>query len=344
MKTNKPNKLRKHIINTTVAIAVSIIITFIFAGYSASWQSILLNVSYGLIIGLSIAVGCGLISTRIFRNVDWMENPIRKFVIAMLIITTYIIIDVIVVNMIWFHITQGREYFEIFQHNFFIWIILTELVIGIIIYLIILSANFTKTLSAYYIDAEKTKHEVDKYKYATLKNQVNPHFLFNSLNVLSGMIYKDVDKADNFIGKLANIYRYVLDVQDEEVVSLNQEISFVEDYLFLQSIRFGNNLKYSINAKSEKMIIPMALQILVENAIKHNIISEESQLEIRISSDDRYIIISNNLNPKLEKEESHELGLENIKGRYKYLSDENIQIEQSADTFEIRLPLLSLKA
>jgi len=151
-----------------------------------------------------------------------------------------------------------------------------------------------------------------------------------------------VDKADEFIGKLADIYRYVLDVQDKEVVSLNQELTFAEDFLYLQSIRFGEQLKYKINANSDKMIIPMALQIVIENALKHNEISDIKSLNIEISSDNKYVIISNNLLPKSQKSDSHELGIKNIIARYQHLSDMEVQIIKTDKKFEVRLPLLNL--
>lgn len=303
-----------------------------------------LNTAYGLIIGMSIAVGCGLISSRMLSKGQWLENPVRRFTSVILAIMAYILVDVILINMVWFHFTQGREFFEVFQHTFFIWIMATELIIGMVIYLIILSSRFAKKMREFYMESQKDKEEIDKYKYATLKNQVNPHFLFNSLNVLSGMIYKDVDKADDFIAKLANIYRYVLDVQDEEVVSANKETAFIKDYLYLLTTRFGRNLQYEITVQSSKMIIPMALQILVENATKHNVISDEKPLKIMISNDENYIFVSNEIQPKSDKPDSHGLGIENIKARYKYLTSKEVVINNSEKKFEVRIPLLTLKA
>ncbi|OYT10577.1 MAG: hypothetical protein B6I18_08405 [Bacteroidetes bacterium 4572_112] len=248
------------------------------------------------------------------------------------------------VNIIWFKLTQDIAFQDLIKSNFFLWIVLTELVIGIIIYLIILSANFSKRLNEFHIQATKAQEDINKYKLLTLRNQVNPHFLFNSLNVLSSLIYSDTEKADDFIAKLANIYRYVLDVQDTEAIEIEREVNFINDYIDLQSIRFGDNIIADININSNKMIIPMALQILVENAIKHNAISDDNKLVICIINNDKYLIISNNLNPKNVEEISHEIGLSNIKARYKYLSDVNVEITKSASSFEVKLPLLNLKA
>jgi len=336
--------MKKHIINTSIILAISVFITFIFAGFNNSWEAILLNILYGIIIGLSIAVGSSLISKKMYSIGDWKLNPINKYVSVIIAISTYIIIDVAIVNIIWFKLTQDIAFQDLIKSNFFLWIVLTELVIGIIIYLIILSANFSKRLNEFHIQATKAQEDINKYKLSTLRNQVNPHFLFNSLNVLSSLIYSDTEKADDFIAKLANIYRYVLDVQDTEAIEIDREVNFINDYIDLQSIRFGDNIIADINLNSNKMIIPMALQILVENAIKHNAISDDNKLEISISNNDKYLIISNNLNPKNVEEISHEIGLSNIKARYKYLSDVNVEITKSDSSFEVKLPLLNLKA
>ena len=336
--------MKKHIINTSIILAISVFITFIFAGFNNSWEAILLNILYGIIIGLSIAVGSSLISKKMYSIGDWKLNPINKYVSVIIAISTYIIIDVAIVNIIWFKLTQDIAFQDLIKSNFFLWIVLTELVIGIIIYLIILSANFSKRLNEFHIQATKAQEDINKYKLSTLRNQVNPHFLFNSLNVLSSLIYSDTEKADDFIAKLANIYRYVLDVQDTEAIEIDREVNFINDYIDLQSIRFGDNIIADINLNSNKMIIPMALQILVENAIKHNAISDDNKLEISISNNDKYLIISNNLNPKNVEEISHEIGLSNIKARYKYLSDINVEITKNNSNFEVKLPLLNLKA
>lgn len=342
MKATDSYPLRKHIINTSLALAISILITFIFGGFSSNWNQILLNIAYGFFIGISIAVGCGIISTKMLSKSNWLEDPIRRFVSVILVIIAYIIVDVILVNMVWFHFSQGRGFFEIFQHTFFIWIMATELIIGMVIYLVILSSRFTRKIRDFYVESQKDKEEIDKYKFATLKNQVNPHFLFNSLNVLSGMIYKDLEKADDFIAKLANIYRYVLDVQDEEVVTAHQEIAFAKDYLSLLATRFGENLKYEITAQTSKMIVPMALQILIENVIKHNVISSEFPLVIEVSNDENHIIVSNGIHLKADVITSHEIGIKNLQARYRYLTSREVIISKTANKFEVKVPLLDL--
>ncbi len=342
MKAEK-TKSRKLLINLSIAIGVSIVISILFAGFNSSWHYILPNLVYGILIGLSLAFGAGAISKKMYKGRQWMENSTKRYIKTMLLITIYIIVDLIIINLLWFHYTQSITYGEIIDSKMFIWTSLIEFFIGTSIFLIILSARFAKSLTQYYSEMEKDKEVLSKYRYATLKNQINPHFLFNSLNVLSGIMYKDIEKADEFISKLANIYRYILDIQEEEVISLSKEIDFAKDYLYLQSIRFGNNLRYSIDVNKNKMIIPMALQILIENAIKHNSISDKKELKITISNDNKYVIVSNNRNPKKEATTGHEIGIKNIKERYKFLTDQEIKIVESPTKFKVYLPLLALQ-
>ena len=126
------------------------------------------------------------------------------------------------------------------------------------------------------LDAERLQKENARAQYDALKNQVNPHFLFNSLNALTQLVYEDQDKAATFIKQLSEVYRYVLDTREKELVTIDEELSFIRSYLFLQQIRFGQKLQISILVDSRDTLLPpLALQILVENAIKHNIISED---------------------------------------------------------------------
>ncbi len=334
--------MKNNIKNLAIILLISILITFFFAGFDSSWQSIVLNIVYGIIIGLSIATGSGFISKRMLSKGEWMHKPMKQYILVILAIAVYIIIDVTIINIIWFKITQGLAFSELIKYSFYLRIIFIEFLVGFIIYLIILSARFAKNINQFYLDTEKTKNEISKYKYNTLKSQINPHFLFNSLNVLSSLIYIDTEKSDTFISKLANIYRYVLDVQDKEIIPINDEIVFANDFMYLQTIRFSDNLKFSVNIENSIFyIIPLAIQILLENAIKHNKIDKDNILNIEITNNSDYLIITNNINPINTEVESHNIGLNNIVSRYKYLSNKEVKIINNSEKFEVYLPLLN---
>jgi sensor histidine kinase YesM len=340
MKTNETNSKRKHIINIAIAVAISIVITFMFGGLSGGWITVALNLTYGLLIGLSIAVGCTYISTRLMAGRNWLDNPLKRYLKVFFSIMGFILADVLLINSVWFPLTQDRTLLEVFSSGFFYWLILTEFTIGLVIYLFILSSHFVKHLNQAHLESQKIKEEVNRYKLATLKNQINPHFLFNSLNVLSGMIYKDTAKADDFINRLANIYRYIIDIQDEEVVSLKREVDFAADYLYLLLLRFGENLKYKISVDADGYIVPVSLQILVENSVKHNVITKEKPLMITITSRENTVVVSNNLQPRPGVAKGSETGLENIKARFAFLTDRPVEISSTPKEFVVSLPIL----
>lgn len=177
-----------------------------------------------------------------------------------------------------------------------------------------------------------------------LKNQVNPHFLFNSLNTLASIIPEDEEKSIRFVNKLSKVYRYILELKDKKLVSVAEEFDFLKSYTFLLEERFGKNLKVEIDVPVEyhiKYIVPLSLQITFENAIKHNIISKKQPLSVKVYVKDRsLLVISNNLQKKASLGVSPGLGLLNIKNRYKFFTRHEVVVEQTAESFNVMLPLL----
>ncbi|MEM6806876.1 MAG: histidine kinase [Bacteroidota bacterium] len=192
--------------------------------------------------------------------------------------------------------------------------------------------------------AAEQERENMRSQFEALRNQVNPHFLFNSLNALSSLVHEDADLAESFILKLTKIYRYVLDLKDQSLISLEEELLFIDNYLFLQQIRFGNNLRlYRQIAKDalKKKVPPLSLQLLIENAIKHNEISSENPLTIELKLDGtEVLLVSNNLQKRLRKAESTGLGLENLRKRYQMLSDKSPEFMELGNQYLARIPLL----
>jgi two-component system, LytTR family, sensor kinase len=193
------------------------------------------------------------------------------------------------------------------------------------------------------IEVEKYKTQSVKAQLENLKTQINPHFLFNNMSVLSSLVYKDQDKAVDFIQQLSKVYRYVLDNRNNELVTVQEEIIFLESYIYLLQIRFDANINFNIlidaDAK-QKMIPPMCLQILVENCIKHNEISSEHPLHISVKNSSEIIQVSNNLQLRLNPEPSAKMGLQNIKERYAFLSDIPVQVNDDHKIFTVLIPLL----
>lgn len=204
---------------------------------------------------------------------------------------------------------------------------------------------FMNKLKRAQLRAEQLKQISIEAQFEALRNQINPHFLFNSFNVLSTLVYKDADTASKFIAQLSNVYRYLLYSQDKKVVSLKEEIQFIQSYLYLLQIRFGENLivQDNLNGTSEKYYIaPATLQMLIENAIKHNVVSRKNPLIIRFFKEGDFLVVSNNLQEKEVKEPSTQVGLKNIFSRYEFLSSEKVHIDRVNGEFIVKIPLIEL--
>lgn len=195
------------------------------------------------------------------------------------------------------------------------------------------------------LEAEKRAMAAEKekiqYMYDTLRSQVNPHFLFNSLNTLSSLIYENQDKANTFTKKLSGLYRYTLSLNERKCVSLSEELSFLESYLYLMQVRFDTALIVKIEravSNNDGRLIPMSIQLLVENAVKHNIITKTHPLIIDILTDDNGVAVSNNLQPKDAKDKTG-FGLKSLQEQYA-LHFKSIKIIKEKDTFTVRVPFL----
>ncbi|NJO00257.1 MAG: histidine kinase [Bacteroidia bacterium] len=194
------------------------------------------------------------------------------------------------------------------------------------------------------VEAEKLKSQHIQSQFEVLKNQVSPHFLFNSLNTLITIIPENPELAVEFTEKLSKVYRYILQNKDKELVPLSTELSFVKSYVFLLKIRFGDNLTVNYDIDTTYLndyVAPLTLQMLVENAIKHNIISVDKPLQIHIYVENgTSVIVKNNLQLKTLIHSSTKVGLNNIKQRYYYLSHQAVDIITTTQNFLVALPLI----
>jgi hypothetical protein len=204
----------------------------------------------------------------------------------------------------------------------------------------IVYVNARRNLMA--VENEALKAENEKTRYEALKQQVNPHFLFNSLHTLSAIIKTDPDKAQQYVQELSYIFRYTL--QNEDIITLGEELKFTETYDSLMQIRYGNSLQFDMDINPEYhsySIIPLSLQTLVENAIKHNIISRKQPLAVRIftAADRPAITVSNPLQRRNSTEEGEGIGLANLTERYRLKWQQEITICRTDDTFSVTIPL-----
>src|SRR5690606_15526486 len=181
-------------------------------------------------------------------------------------------------------------------------------------------------------------------KFESLKNQIDPHFLFNSLNVLSSLIEENPQNAQRFTISLSKIYRYVLEQKDKELVSLEEELSFAKTYMNLLKMRFENSLFYElpeIATNSDVKVIPLSLQLLLENTVKHNVISEKKHLHIRIFVEDNYLAIQNDFQKKEVLQDQQGVVLQNIIKRYGIITNRKVLINQTEQPFTDKIPKLT---
>ncbi|HNE30577.1 MAG TPA: histidine kinase [Saprospiraceae bacterium] len=275
------------------------------------------------------------------RWVTWLEAPVKRLVISVLLTIAFTCSAWVIFSWVLIDGWYGQD----------LWSYLQELTIGDFIPTLIITflisifmhgraflLNWKETL----VEAERLKKEQISARYEALKSQVNPHFLFNSLNVLASLVHKDADQAEQFIRRLSAVYRYILESREREVVPLEEELTILRAYLFLMETRFGTSLQTDIRLPepAEGQVAPLTLQMLVENALKHNEASKSHPLRIEIFAENGHITVRNNLQPKNALPESTGIGLENIAARYQILSGKPVLITDTDGQFTVKIPLI----
>ena len=296
---------------------------------TASWISLWMGNAY---------LGCWL-DVRI----SWVKSPVKRLIVGLITMTVYTTL------MVYLLILAYQWAFDLhFSSEGILSNIKVSLLITLLISIFMHSRSFLINWKKSELDAEKMKNESLSSRYESLKNQINPHFLFNSFNALTDLIYHDQEMAAKFVKQLSVVYRYLLEQQNKELVPLEEELTFVRSYLFLEKIRYGDNLQvnYALDFNAPLKVPPLSIQMLIENAIKHNIISREEPLTIDIRfEDNEYIVVSNNLQKKpVPGNKSTGVGLKNIKARYEFLSNKIVQILEENNKFTVKLPFLQMQA
>lgn len=298
-----------------------------------SFQRYLFVASFCITIWIAMWIGNEYIVTFIDKKISWTKEPIKRLIAGLFGMIAYTLLGGYVIMLV----------FELagFTFGSVSGIINGSVIVTSIITVILTSRSFLLNWRKAAIESEKLQKEGMAAKYESLKNQVNPHFLFNTLNALTNLVYEDPDKAAKFIKQLSEVYRYVLETRDRELVTLEEESNFLKAYLFLQQIRFGDKLRLNVSLDNvQGMVAPLVLQMLIENAIKHNIISEDNPLTVHVFCENGYLVVENNLQKKeVMQNESPGVGLENICRRYEFITDKEVVVLKN-DKFVVKLPLI----
>ena len=330
-----------------IAIAFSILFSLFFKWIQTGNPFKAETIVYGVIVLLNIFIlgYIGYVTLNKFSNKSTIETQ-KKIIPAFLlfvILSLIIALAIVSIGVYSFYLIKGLDTSNFINHLFRVE--LSSAIKQFSIWILLSSAFFFYIIWRKAIEREQQLIvENLKYKYQNLKSQVNPHFLFNSLNTLSEIVYEDSKKADSYIQTLSKIYRYILENEEIDLVWLDKEIEFVKQYFNIQKVRDNDKVSLEIDLKDagKFKIVPVSLQILVENALKHNSRSEKMPLKIRIERSNDYIVISNNIQRKNILENSSKTGLLNLRERVRLIINKDLIIEDDNNLFIVKIPVIKL--
>ena len=343
-------KLKKHLLVACVSAFTGIhYFVYLYFSKTGDFPSVAkLPISYLACVGISVALGFAvfLSDNYLNRSIGWSKRPGFRFVTGWVINSVIAMVIAFLGGWLFlgnFHSTHDLS---------ILWAkyegsglkLMVLIGVGILIYSVIYLALFSYNQYAIaQIKSAKQGRKQLALQFEALKGQLSPHYLFNCLNTISSLIYKDIHLAEDFIRRLAQTYQYILDTNDKNFVLLEEEIEFVKSYNYLLKVRFENNLQLYINLSPGVMkskIPPLTLQMLVENAVKHNTISKEHPLYIYITAQNNTelrVINTKTATPKGIS--SFNMGLDNIRSRYRLFTEKAIRVEND-QKFTVQLPIL----
>lgn len=279
------------------------------------------------------------------EKVDWNINGKSKYRILIGLFGSVIITLITIFFVRVFHRTIiDNVTIEMFFQTEKLQFYFLSLIITLVISLFFHAFYFYKELQKKKLTEQKIIAGTASAQFESLKNQIDPHFLFNSLNVLTSLIDENPENAQKFTTSLSKIYRYVLDQRDKELVDLEEELKFAETYIHLLQMRFENSVFVEMPKhlnNPEAKVVPLSLQLLLENTIKHNIVSESKPLKIKIHEQNNTLVIENNLQRKQVLNTRKGVGLQNIINRYAILTNRKVEIQETEGKFIVKLPILT---
>jgi len=326
-------------------IVVFVLGTFFFSdGFQKPADELLISFAiyqlYAFVLGFVNSYYFHVISIRI----PWEKNFIKAIVYGFsgsLILTTLALILLRFIALVFFF---GGDPATFLQNSkmYFVFGITVTAIISLFFYIF----YFYKAVTEKKITDSEVVAKTESAKYESLKSQLDPHFLFNSLNVLTSLIGENPALAEKFTTKLSKVYRYVLEQKSKDLITLDEELKFATTYMELLKMRFEDAVQFDLpdsSSNPEYKIVPLSLQILLENAVKHNVISSDNPLKIRIYESGGILIVENKINKKHTLEKSTKVGLQNIKDRYNLITKRPVLISNENEFFKVSLPLLTQK-
>lgn len=326
----------------TIGISVLIhLINYMAMGFDHAflwqWKPILINYAYAAIIGVANILYFAYLN----RMGSWEKHPKRMIFLGVLgsvVVSTFSFFIARLTHIVLIEQNSIQKFIEIEHIGNYIFSMLIAFVITLIFHLF----YFYKALQDAKIKEQQIIASEKSARLTAVKDQLDPHFLFNSLNVLTSLIEENPEKAQDFTTGLAKIYRYILDQKEKEKISLREEINFAKSYINLLKMRFEESIIVKLDLKEidKYYLVPLSLQLILENAVKHNKISKNQPLQLHIFIEENQLVVENSFQPKPQLSNRKGVGLRNIKSRYQLLTQQKIKIEQLENVFRVYLPLL----
>lgn len=321
--------------------AVCLIIQYIYVD-KTTWEDVKNWIIINSLSNYPFYFANGYLSDYLQKTMPWSSNNRRQFILRIVItlivnvIVIYCVVTVVAVVVFegpldYVFTSQGRG------------TVLTTLMIVTLLVLLFHSIEFFKASKKVRLVNEQLRKEKVSAELNALKSQVNPHLLFNSFNVLAGLIDEEPEQAKKFLKGLSKIYRHILENRDEDFVNLIEELNFAQEFIKLQQVRFEEGIYLNVNidkAKLQQKVPALSLQLLLENATKHNGFSKSQPLTIDITAINGHLVVSNNRQERRRLLESSGMGLENIRKRYELIGKDGFNVEETPDQFTVKLPLI----
>ncbi|MEO0340348.1 MAG: histidine kinase [Bacteroidota bacterium] len=339
--TNYYKDIRYATVIVAIICLVTITLNFAMTG-SLSWGLIKNQIFYNIYYGFPLTIIIGNFSGFLNKIFPWDSRPRRRALWGIFGSITLTLFVLFILNLILWIGIWGYDFKAIYlqeNRDFYLWAVIITIIVSITLH----AASFFKEIQKERKVSAQLKQEKLEMELNALRAHVDPHFLFNSFNVLSGLIDEDPERAQDFLAGLSKIYRYILEQRNEDTSTLKDEINFAQRYLSLQKMRFEDSIimETDIDPNLESRKIPsLSLQLLLENAIKHNGFNKDAPLQIHLKTNGSTLEVVNNKMQRTNLYEGNKMGLQNIKDRYALLTNQAVEVNNLTESFSVKLPLL----
>lgn len=328
-----------------IALIATLIFTVIL-GHNLTLNNILISFLISSMYSFGLGFGNGLLNDLLDKKWDWLAQTNLRVYFGIIVTVLYTVPVVLGIDYYIYVVLNDLPINDFFSDRM-LRVHLNYIIISLGISAFMHARSFMinwKQASKQEVTHQKIIAGTASAKFESLKNQIDPHFLFNSLNVLSSLIEENPENAQRFTTSLSKVYRYVLEQKDKELVSVEEELSFAKTYMNLLKMRFENSLFYELpqtNLNPDAKVVPLSLQLLLENTVKHNVVSEQKPLHIRIFIENDYLVIQNDFQKKEVLQDGQGVGLQNIVNRYGLITKRKVLIEENEATFTVKIPILT---